>query len=137
MQLYVTNKPDASDIEFIRMKIRAFSQMHVDCGDIQELAIFSRNEKNKLTGGLFALTWGNWIEIKLLWIEESLRLTGIGSQLLLKAEQEAKNRGCRFSTVDTFSFQAKGFYLGKGYQIEMTLTDFPINQQRYYFIKKL
>lgn len=137
MQLDLTATPHASDTEFIRLKLREYNQSHVECGLVQELAVFARDDAKKITGGIVALTWGNWLQIQLLWVDQPSRGNGSGSQLLLAAEREAKKRGCRFSLIDTFNFQAIGFYLRKGYEVKMTLDAFPVNQQRYYLTKEI
>ncbi|MEH3481096.1 MULTISPECIES: GNAT family N-acetyltransferase [Enterobacter] len=136
MRLDLTAKPNSSDTEFIRLKLREYNQRHVECWPVQELAVFIRDDAKNITGGIVGLTWGNWFQTQLLWVEQPLRGKGFGSQLLLAAEREAKQRGCRFSIIDTFSFQALEFYLQKGYEVEMTLDDFPVNQQRYYLTKE-
>jgi hypothetical protein len=42
--------------------------------------------------------------------------------MLLQAEQEAKARGCRGAWLDTYSFQARGFYERLGYAVFGALT---------------
>ncbi|HBM2987468.1 TPA: GNAT family N-acetyltransferase [Klebsiella oxytoca] len=137
MQLDLTASPHTSDTEFIRLKLREYNQNHVECELVQELAAFARNDAQTITGGIVGLTWGYWFQIQLLWVDQSSRGKGVGRQLLLAAEREAKKRGCRFSLIDTFSFQAIGFYLRKGYEIKMTLDAFPVSQQRYYLTKEI
>ncbi|GET35341.1 putative N-acetylmannosamine-6-phosphate epimerase superfamily protein [Microseira wollei NIES-4236] len=51
---------------------------------------------------------------------------------MLKAESEAKKRGCHHCYLDKFSFQALGFYQKLGYQIFGILQDFPPGHQRYF-----
>jgi ribosomal protein S18 acetylase RimI-like enzyme len=41
----------------------------------------------------------------------------IGRRLLRKAEEEAVTRGCLDVYLDTFDFQARGFYEKEGYEI--------------------
>lgn len=43
-------------------------------------------------------------------MNESGRGKDIGTRIMLAAEDEAIKRGCIGSTLDTFSFQALGFY---------------------------
>ena len=70
-------------------------------------------------------------------MKEELRGQGIGSKLLQQAENEAKNRNCRFSFVNTYQFQAPDFYLSHGYKEVFTLQDYPYTGQRYYYQKDL
>jgi len=91
-----------------------------------------------LRGGVIASRKGNWLCIDFLWVDETVRGSGLGRALMEAAEQEAAKRGCLFALVDTFSFQALPFYQKQGYQQQMSLTDFPENgMQRHYLTKTL
>ena len=56
------------------------------------------------------------------------------------AEEEGRKRGCTDATVDTFSFQAKGFYEKMGYiqcgEIK-NIPPFPPGVTRYFMRKKI
>lgn len=54
-----------------------------------------------------------------------------------QAEATAKERGCKYSFLDTFSFQAPLFYKKHGYKEVFTLENYPITGKRYYFTKNL
>lgn len=50
----------------------------------------------------------------------------------------AQAQGCSHLLVDTFSFQALPFYQKLGYQLQMSLPDFPhAGMQRHYLSKAL
>jgi hypothetical protein len=53
------------------------------------------------------------------------------------AEAEARQRGAQHAYLDTFSFQAPGFYKKHGYQVFGELQDFPPGHQRYFLTKQL
>jgi GNAT superfamily N-acetyltransferase len=72
-----------------------------------------------------------------LWVAETLRRKGIGRQLLARAEEFAVQNDCRHIHLDTFDFQARGFYEKNGFNVFGTIEDYPIGQKRYYLIKKL
>ena len=61
----------------------------------------------------------------------------IGSKLLKQAEETAKERGCQYVFLDTFSFQAPAFYEKQGYKNVFTLEGYPVTGKRYYFTKTL
>lgn len=61
----------------------------------------------------------------------------IGSQILMQAEKTAKERGCQYAFLDTFSFQAPQFYKKHGYEQVFALEEYPLTGKRYYFTKKL
>jgi ribosomal protein S18 acetylase RimI-like enzyme len=55
--------------------------------------------------------------------------------MLLQAEQEAIARGCRGAWLDTYSFQARGFYERLGYAVFGILNDYPPGQKRIFCTK--
>ena len=79
----------------------------------------------------------NWLCIQFLFVSEQLREQGIGSKLLEAAKSEAKQRGCKYAFVDTFSFQAPIFYKKHGYQEVFTLEEYPYTEKRHYYTKNL
>jgi ribosomal protein S18 acetylase RimI-like enzyme len=72
-----------------------------------------------------------------LWVSQEQRGQDIGSKLMKKAEEIAKERGCKYAFLNTFGFQAPHFYEKQGYQEVFTLNDYPISGKRYYYTKTL
>ena len=62
---------------------------------------------------------------------------GLGSSLLATAEHEARLRGCRGAWLDTFEFQARGFYERAGYVVFGEIPDYPPGSARYFLKKAL
>ena len=91
----------------------------------------------EIVGGVIGATYWDWLYINLMWIKEELRGRGYGHRLLILAEDEARQRGARNAYLDTFSFQAPGFYERHGYQVFGELDDFPAGHQRYFLTKQL
>ncbi len=102
----------------------------------QDLGIFYR-ENGRLLAGLRAVTYWDWLHIRSLWVDDSLRGQGIGQKLMAAAEKEGAARGCHSAMVDTHSFQAPAFYKKAGYEVWGELADFPRGHTRIYFRKKL
>jgi len=97
-----------------------------------------RNENREIIAGILStLGYWNGLEIKILWVKEEFRKSGIGTKLLIETENNAKAKGAIISFLDTFDFQAKDFYLKNGYTIFGILDDFPIGHKRYYLQKRL
>jgi ribosomal protein S18 acetylase RimI-like enzyme len=94
-------------------------------------------ENGRILAGLYGATYWDWLHIKLLWVDKSLRGQGIGQRLMQMAEAEAVQRGCHAALVDTHSFQAEGFYARLGYEVFGRLEDFPLGHQRIYLQKRL
>jgi ribosomal protein S18 acetylase RimI-like enzyme len=52
-----------------------------------------------------------------------------------RAEDEARRRGCRGAWLDTYSFQARGFYERIGYEVFGVIDDFPPGHSRLFLRK--
>jgi ribosomal protein S18 acetylase RimI-like enzyme len=96
-----------------------------------------RDETLAIVAGLSAWTWGNSLEVLTLWVREDWRGKGHGARLLAAAEAEALARGCRQVHLNTFAFQAPGFYERHGYTVFGVLENYLDGQHRYYLKKAL
>jgi GNAT superfamily N-acetyltransferase len=103
----------------------------------KRFAVSVRDDEDEIRGGIIAYTLWNWCFIELLWLDEAVRGSGLGTELMQRAETIAASRGARHVYVDTFSFQADGFYQGLGYEIFGELTDFPPGHRRIWLKKDL
>lgn len=101
------------------------------------IGVFCEDKDGKKTAGLTGETFGNWLCIQYLYVDNEYRGQGIGRNLLLAAEKEAAERGCKYVFVDTFSFQAPEFYKKMGYETVFVLDQYPYTGKRYYFSKVL
>ena len=54
--------------------------------------------------------------LDVLWVAESRRGTGLGACLLAQLEQDAARQGAKRLELNTFGFQAPGFYEKLGYR---------------------
>ena len=117
--------------------IRSYNRSKRESSESEPLNLYVEGEHGEIMAGLVADTFGNWLEIEYLFVKEDLRGQGIGSQLLQRAESEAKMRNCRFAFVNTYQFQAPAFYQKQGYKEVFTLKDYPCTGQRHYYQKDL
>jgi GNAT superfamily N-acetyltransferase len=68
-------------------------------------------------GGLWAQSrWGAFY-IDMIVAPEALRRTGLGTELMTRAEAEARRRGCHLMWLDTYAFQARPFYERLGFTV--------------------
>ncbi|STY78870.1 acyl-CoA N-acyltransferase [Legionella wadsworthii] len=81
-------------------------------------------------------TW-KILYISVFFVEEKYRNQGLGTILLNKVEEKAKELGVTLIHLDTFEFQAKDFYLKHGYEEFGVLDDCPKGHKRYYMKKVL
>lgn len=117
--------------------IRAYNRSNREQSKNEPLNIYLEDEKGNLVAGMVAETFGNWLEIEYLYVSDSLRDQGLGSRILEMAENESRNRGCKYSFVDTFNFQAPKFYEKHGYKEVFALEKYPCTGERYYYTKEL
>ena len=116
--------------------LRAFNAEKAGKDNFKPLTITVR-EGGEVVGGLSAETWFGWMFINLLWLDQNLRGTGVGRALMEKAEIEARARGVANVYVDTFSFQAPGFYKKLGYREFGRLDGYPAAHSRHWLTKAL
>lgn len=137
MKITITDALQPEDTEEIRNHLKTFNHQFV--GDIlnKNIGVFVLDDQGNKLAGLTGSTVGNWLSIDLLWVSETLRGEGVGRKIIQTAEQQAIAAGCRYARVDTFSFQARPFYEKLGYQLQMTLHDYPVEHERYFFTKTL
>lgn len=137
MKIRITNDGNEQDIADVFEMLKAYNLSKLETSDVDPVGVYYDDERGRKLAGLTGETFGNWLCIKYLVVDESLRGQGIGSKLLKAAEEEAKKRGCKYSFVDTFSFQAPPFYVKHGYKEVFALKEYPITGARYYYTKEL
>ena len=136
MKLRLENT-DSKKTQELGNLIRAYNQSKRESSKSEPLNIYVEDEQGNLLAGLAAETFGNWLEIEYLYVSEDLRGKGIGSEILNRAEQEARERKCKYSFVNTFQFQAPDFYKKHGYKEVFALKEYPYTGERYYYTKDL
>jgi len=94
-------------------------------------------EKRTIVGGIVGDTHLGWLFVQFFWIDEKYRGQGLGQRLIGAAEDEARRRGAKNVYLDTFSFQAPGFYEKLGYREFGRLNDYPAGYFRAWMTKAL
>ncbi len=89
------------------------------------------DEANKCVGLLRGVTNNNWMHIHELIILSELRKNGLGSKLLLAAEDFARNHNLHGITLNTLGFQALKFYQKFGYEEFGRLEKFGYTEKIY------
>jgi GNAT superfamily N-acetyltransferase len=137
LDIVVPDHPEKADRDAIVTALVAFNESRAGPAGFKELAILLRAPSSGETvGGLWAKFVYDWLYVELLFVPESVRGAGLGSRLLERAEEHAIARGCAGIWLDTFGFQARGFYERNGYTIFGTLEDHPRGTQRF-FLRKI
>ncbi len=138
--LYTMTIQDCSapeDVQFVNQGLCDYNRGHVGDDNHLLLNIFWRDPENRIVAGLLGGTFWGWLHVDVLWVDEELRGRGLGRALLEAAEREAVARGCRYSHLETHSFQSLGFYEKQGYVTYGELPDFPAGHVKYFMKKAL
>jgi GNAT superfamily N-acetyltransferase len=96
-----------------------------------------RDRKGRLLGGLILQSYWRESYIELLWLSARARRKGIGSKLLEEAERRARRRGSHLIHLNTYSFQAPGFYEKQGYRRFGGISGSPRGGSRHFYVKRL
>ena len=137
MNFEITDNIKQEDEDVIFQGLLEYNLPRIEDKDPKDLGVYIRDDNGGIIAGLTGNTHGNWLTIKYLWVSEELRSQGVGSRILKQAEEEAKKRGCKYSFLDTFSFQAPEFYKKYGYKEQFALNNYHVTGKRYYFTKNL
>jgi GNAT superfamily N-acetyltransferase len=136
-EITLTDAPSADMRKAILDPLLRFNQAQAGViEDYRALAILiSDPETHEILGGLWGGTIFSQLHIDLLFVPEPLRRAGLGRRLMTLAETEAIRRGCRVVWLDTYSFQARGFYERLGYVVFGTIEDCPPGHSRFWLKK--
>lgn len=119
------DSPSESEIKFTDDQIEKFNKAQVGYHDFEPLNLVLRNDEGGVVAGLLALTGWEWLYVKILWVQDDLRGQGLGSELLERAEQIARERGCLGACLSSFNFQAPEFYVRHGYAVFGQIEEYP------------
>ena len=137
MKFEITESIKEKDKDIIFQGLLEYNLARIEDKNQKDLGIYLDNDEGAKIAGLIGNTCGNWLFVKYLWVNEAYRGKNIGSEILQKAEETAKERGCKYAFLDTFDFQAPMFYKKHGYKEVFVLEDYPITGKRYYLTKRL
>ncbi len=118
--------------------LRAYNHARVGPEGVRKLGLLLRASADApIEGGVIGWSWYGWMHIGLVYLPERLRGAGLGTRLLKRAEAVARERGCHGIWLDTFSFQARGFYEKLGYTVFGEIEDYPPGHHRAFLKKRL
>jgi GNAT superfamily N-acetyltransferase len=129
--------PSADESLAIQQNIVAFGDAHVPPRNYRPVHIVLRSEDGRLLGGLLGSMVWEWLQIDVLWVDEAVRGKSYGSLLLRQVERLAWDAGCQYVRLDTFDFEARGFYEKHGYRVYGELQGFPRGHTQFHLKKTL
>jgi GNAT superfamily N-acetyltransferase len=137
LRLEVTDVDDGVLEKEVRDRIYDYNVSATGIDDGTMLVVSLRDEADRLVAGLYGWTWGGCAYVDLLWVDESLRGSGLGSRLLATAEEEARSRGCTQVLLSTHDFQAPDFYAARGYRETGRFHGYPRGRDQIQLAKQL
>jgi GNAT superfamily N-acetyltransferase len=129
--------PSEEDRLAILNPLLVYNDANIPDDRFERIAIMLRDEAGEAVGGLWAKLYYDWVFVELLFVPESLRGQDLGSKLLAQVEEIAEEKACTGVWLDTFSFQAPGFYEKRGYERFGILENYPRGVERIFFRKLL
>lgn len=139
MPLHITTieNPTSGHREAVAAPLRAYNAARASDVKGRSVGILLTDDQGKHVGGLWGDCAYDWRYVELLVTPEDQRGGGYGTALMNEAERIARTNGCVGIWLDTFEFQAPGFYEKLGFEVFGTLDDHPIGQKRYFLRKRI
>jgi len=105
---------------------------------VERICKIIKDSNGSVIAGIVGLINHNFksVFVDLLWVKEEFRKCGYGTIILNNVETEALEKGINFAYLGTLGFQAKGFYMKKGYEVFATLDECVLNN-KIYWMKKI
>ena len=116
-KLFVDWSPDSRDHAALLQSLVRNNTARGGPSGHRNIAIIVRDpDTGEVTSGVWGSILYGWLFIELLYIAESNRRQGLGSRLLAAVENAAREQGCVGAWLNSYAFQAPGFYKKNGYE---------------------
>lgn len=138
MTLHITapESPSEAHRDAILAPLRTHNLLRAGDPRIRPVALLLTTEEGDHAGGLWGKCAYDWLFVELLAVPEEHRGNNYGKALMDQAEAIARDHGCIGIWLDTYEFQARGFYEKLGFEPFGTLDDHPIGQRRFFLRKR-
>nr|WP_114765618.1 GNAT family N-acetyltransferase [Vibrio rhodolitus] len=136
MQIEFVLNPDESVKSDILAGLRSYNVQFFPHDDSQTVACVVKDQQGHFVGGLFGEVYTNTLFVEYFWIDENQRKSGLGRQVFERVESEVKKLGVATICLDTFTFQAREFYLKMGFKEVGRFTGFPMPGVDKIFLQK-
>ena len=137
LRVTIPDNPSEADREAILGPLRAYNISRAGDPRIRPVALLLTDEQGNHVGGLWGRLAYDWLFIELLAVPEEHRGGRHGTALMAQAERIARANECTGMWLDTYEFQARGFYEKLGFELFGTLEDHPIGQKRFFLRRHL
>ena len=133
----VPAEPDRADRALILARLIECEAAAAGPPEIEALAVLLKDEAQRTIGGLWGTTVFRWLVVEYVLVPDECRGLGIGRDLMQRAEAIARQRNCIGIWLDTYTFQARGFYEKLGFTVFGAVEEHPPGQQRLFLKKRL
>lgn len=138
LELVLTEAPAQEDVAAVLAALVKYNESQAGPPGRKPLAILVRDpETGETRGGLIGRIGYDWLFVEYLCAPEDGRGQGLGREMIRQAEAFAERHGCVGVWLDTFSFQARGFYEKLGFTVVGEIADHPRGHSRYFLQKRL
>jgi ribosomal protein S18 acetylase RimI-like enzyme len=137
LRIELSLNPTNAEEHAIVLPLRAYNASKAGATTPEPIALLIRDDNNEILGGLYGRMFYQWLYVELLAVPEQARGQGMGSKLMHMAEDLAREKGCIGVWLDTFDFQAPGFYQKLGYSELGQIADYPPGHKRFFYQKRL
>lgn len=121
------------ECEYVHTRLQEYNRPYMD--ESMDFS-FHIEDGGRIVAGIVAESTMDTLEVAFLFVDEAYRGRGLGKQLLLHVEDEARRKGMRRVLLNTYSFQAPGFYRAMGYE-ELLCIDPCFRKYRQHFFSKM
>jgi GNAT superfamily N-acetyltransferase len=128
--------PDPAIRARIIAPLVAYNDRAAGAADWGLIVVTVRDPAGEIVGGLWGRTGYGFLFVELLTAGPAAG-TGMGTRLMAMAEAEARQRGLAGIWLDTWTFQAPGFYLKLGFAEVGRITNYPPGHDRIFYMKRL
>ena len=97
-------------------RLRAYYRKHLgEQSEWQVIGLTAKDAQGRAIGSIQGSVAMNFLRLDFLWVDDASRRAGVGSTLLAEAEARARALGVKTVGLETFDWQAPGFYRKQGY----------------------
>lgn len=138
--MHISKQEVQEDREFIRNKViehNGASLPEEQKSPKEGISFIARDENGEIIGGVTGTAYWGHMHIDFLWVDPEVRGQRIAEQLMQQMEEYSRTQNYSLMVVETFSFQAPGFYRKQGFQEFGVLEDHPKGHSKHFFEKRL
>lgn len=137
LRITMPENPSDADRNAVLAPLRDHNIRQAGDPRFRPVALLLTDEHGDHLGGLWGKCLYDWLFVELLAVPEAHRGGHYGTALMQQAEEIALAHGCIGIWLDTFEFQAHGFYEKLGFEVFGAIDDHPVGHKRYFLRKHL